>query len=61
MYNIRCDTDFGIGKAVIRRASYACNYCIDQLELSWDKNEKDFNQKGYDVNKYFCIGILLSH
>ena len=40
MYDIRCDPDIGVGKATIRRISRACNSCIEQLELSWDKNEK---------------------
>ena len=33
MYNIRCDP-------------CTCNSCIKQLELSWDKNEKDLIRRG---------------
>ena len=33
MYNIRCNSDLGVGKTAVRRIPYACNYCIEQLEF----------------------------
>ena len=51
MYKIRCDPDLGVSKAAIRMISCAYNFCIKQLELPWDKNEKDFNQETYCTNK----------
>ena len=53
MYNIRCNSDLGVGKTAVRRIPYACNYCIEQLEFPQDKNEKDSNKKRYDVNKNY--------
>ena len=38
MYNIRCDPQLGVGKAAIRRTHFACSFCIEQLDLPWDKN-----------------------
>ena len=40
MYNIRCDPDLGVGKAAVRRIPCACLFCIEQLNLSWDKTNK---------------------
>ena len=40
MYNIRCDPELGVGKVSIRRISCACSFCIEQLDLLWDKNKK---------------------
>ena len=51
MYNIRCDPDLGVGKAAVRRIPCACLFCIEQLNLSWDKNKEDTNQRMYDINK----------
>ena len=61
MYNIRCYPDLGGSKIVVRRISCACNFCIKQLELPWDKNEKDYNQKRYDVNNNCLYWNVLSH
>ena len=51
MYNIRCDPDLGVGKATVRRIPCACLFCIEQLNLSWDKNEEDTNKRRYGINK----------
>ena len=50
MHNIRCDPDLGVSKAAVRIISCACMSCIEQLELPWDKIEKDYNQKRCNVN-----------
>ena len=51
MYNIRCDPDLGVGKAAVRRIPCACLFCIEQLNLPWDKNKEDTNQRRYGINK----------
>ena len=51
MYNMICDIDLGARNAGIRRIPYAFNSYIEQLELPWDKNKKDYNQKRCDMNK----------
>ena len=51
MYNIRCDLDHGVGKAAVRRTPIACLFCIEQLNLLWDKNVEDTNQRRYGINK----------
>ena len=43
MYNIRCDPELGVGKAAVRRIPCACSFCIEQLHLSWDINEMNWN------------------
>ena len=45
MYNIRCDLDLGVGNTTIKRIQYTRNFCIEQLELPWNKNEKRFQSK----------------
>ena len=51
MYIIRCDSVLGVGKVVVRRIPCACSFFIEQLDLPWDKNEKDTSQKRYGTNK----------
>ena len=51
MYTIRCNLDLGVSKDVVRSIPCARKYCIEQLELRWDKNEKDCNHQRYNVNK----------
>ena len=51
MYNIRCDLELGVGKAAVRRIPCAYSFWIEQLDLPWDKNEKDTSQKRYSTNK----------
>ena len=53
MYNIRCDPELRVCKAAVRRISCTCLFCIEQLNLSWDNNEKVTNQKRYSMNKKF--------
>ena len=50
MYNIRCDPELRVGKADVRRIPYACSFCIEQLDLPWNKNEKDTTHKRYSIN-----------
>ena len=38
MYNMRCDPKLGVGKVAVRRIPCACSFCIEQLDLLWDKN-----------------------
>ena len=33
MYNIRCDLELGVGKAIVRRIPCAYSFCIEQLDL----------------------------
>ena len=40
MYNIRCDLSFWVGKVYVRRIPCSFSFCIEQLDLPWDKNEK---------------------
>ena len=54
MYNIRYDPELGVGKAAVRRIHCANSFCTEQLDLSWNKNEKDTSQKRYSTNK-FCL------
>ena len=54
MYNIRCDPELGVGKAAVRRIHCAFSFCIEQLDLPWDKNEKDTSQKRCITNKH-CL------
>ena len=58
MYNIRYDLEFGIGKDVVRNIPCAYSFCIERLDLSWDKNEKVTNQKRYSVNKKCLNGNI---
>ena len=59
MYNIRCDPDIGVDTAAVRRTPCACSFCIEQLELPWDKNKEYVNQKRYNVNnKYLQWNIF---
>ena len=51
MYNIRCDPDLVVGKTAVRRISCAYAFCIEQLNLPWDKNEEDTIQRRYGINK----------
>ena len=51
MYNIRCDPEIGVCKAAVRRIPCACSFCIEQLDLPCEKNEKVTNQKRYSMNK----------
>ena len=51
MYNIRYDLELGIGKDVVRKIPCAYSFCIDRLDLSWDKNEKVTNQNRHSTNK----------
>ena len=51
MYNIRYDPDHGVDEDDMRRILYVCNSCIKQLELPWNKNEKDCYQKSDGMNK----------
>ena len=39
-YDIRCDPDLGVGQATIGRTLCACLYCIEKLDLNWDKTKK---------------------
>ena len=38
-------------KAAVRRIPCACSFCIEKLDLSCDKNEKDTSRKRYSTNK----------
>jgi len=40
MYNIRCDPELGVGKAAVRKIPWACSFCIETLDLPWDKMKK---------------------
>ena len=51
MYNIRCDPDLGVGKATVRMIPCSCLFCTERLNLTWDKNEENTNQRRYGINK----------
>ena len=51
MYNIRYNPELGVGKSSVRRISFDCLFCIEQLDLPWDKNEKVTNKNRYTMNK----------
>ena len=46
MYNIRCDPELGVGKAAVRRIPCAYSFCIEQLDLPWDKKKKTQVKRG---------------
>ena len=52
MYNTRCNPKLEVGKADFRRVPCLFSFCIDQLDLPWDKNDKDTSQKRYSTNKH---------
>ena len=58
MYNIRCNPELGVGKADVRRIPCACSFCIEQLDLPQDKNEKDTSQKWYSTKNSLNCNIF---
>ena len=40
MYNIRRNPKLRVSKAAVRRIPCASSFCIESLDLPWDKNKK---------------------
>ena len=45
MYNTRCNPKLEVGKADFRKVPCLFSFCIDQLDLPWNKNETNHKSK----------------